>query len=206
MRQEYMIAFGLKEKEFNDLLICGWRKFGVYFFKPNCQSCFECTPIRVKVNQFIPSKNQKRIILKNRDTKVVFNKLNFSNEIFEIYSDHSLNRFKQKSNIEDFKSTFYLESVPSCQSEYYINNKLVAIGFIDISDEALSSVYFIYRTEYNFLNMGTFGAIKEIEYAKILKLKYYYLGYYIKENHSMSYKNKFKPYQLFDWKKQMWND
>ena len=199
-----MLAFGLNAKEFNNLLSKGWRRFGVYFFKPSCMKCFQCIPIRIKVKDFTPSKSQKRVIKNNKDTRVVINKLNFKKQIFEIYKEHSYDRFGQSSSIEDFKNTFFINAVPACQSEYYINNKLVAIGFIDISSNALSSVYFIYKSEYKYLSLGVFGAIKEIEYAKSLKLKYYYLGYYIKDNHRMSYKNKFNPYELYDWHRNKW--
>ncbi len=199
-----MLAFGLNPDEFNDFLIKGWRRFGIYFFRPNCEICFDCKPIRIDVKKFKPSNSQKRIIKKNYKTSVVFNKLTYKKMIFNIYEEHSFDRFAQISNLDDFKNTFFINAVSSCQSEYYINDNLVAVGFIDISDEALSSVYFVYKTEYNNLSLGTFGAIKEIEYAKNLNLKYYYLGYYIKDNSRMSYKNKFKPFELYDWKKQKW--
>ena len=160
-----MLAFGLNAKEFNNLISKGWRRFGVYFFKPSCMKCFQCIPIRIKVKDFTPSKSQKRVIKNNKDTRVVINKLNFKKQIFEIYKEHSYDRFGQSSSIEDFKNTFFINAVPACQSEYYINNKLVAIGFIDISSNALSSVYFIYKSEYKYLSLGIFGVIKEIEYA-----------------------------------------
>ena len=204
MRQEYMLAFGLTSKEFSKLLSKGWRRFGIYFFKPNCEYCFQCVPIRINAINFTPSKSQRRILNKNKNTKVVFNKLNYKKEMLNIYKEHSFDRFRQITDTENFKNTFFVNAVPACQSEYYINNKLVATGFIDISSNALSSVYFVYKTKYNNLSLGIFGILKEIEYAKSLNLKYYYLGYYIKDNHSMSYKNKFNPHDFFDWKKQKW--
>jgi len=130
--------------------------------------------------------------------------LEYREEIFNIYKEHSLDRFNQTANIEDFIETFFYDTVPAFQSEYYLNGELIAFGFIDMSSEALSSVYFVFKTNYKFLSLGTYSIIKEIEYAKSLGLKYYYLGYYIKENHHMSYKNKFKPYDLFDWKRGKW--
>lgn len=200
-----MLATGACGDEFNDLLKKGWRRFGYYFFKPSCRICYECLPIRVRVCEFKLTKSQKRVIKKNIETKVLFKELSYSEEIFEIYKEHSWDKFNQKADKEDFKLSFFYQAVPSLQSEYYINDKLAAVGFIDISSKALSSVYFIYRTVYSHYSLGTFGAIKEIEFARLLSLKYYYLGYYIKDNHRMSYKNRFKPYELYDWKKRKWN-
>lgn len=191
--------------EFNELLTTGWRRFGIYFFRPVCGSCFECRPIRVDVNNYKPSKSHKRILKKNSKTEVFFKHLTYSHEIYEIYLEHSKDRFNQESSEEDFYNTFYHEAVPAMQSEYYLDNKLIAVGFMDLSTEALSSVYFIYKTAYNYLSPGNFSIIKEIEFAKFLGLNYYYLGYYIKDNQSMAYKNRFNPYQIYDWKKQIWN-
>jgi len=203
-RLEYMFATGVTKEEFNKLLLSGWRRFGYFFFRPRCEICNECIPIRVKVNDFKLTRSFKRIINKNKFTSVVFKELKFRDEIYEIYNEHSLDRFNQQTDIEDFKKTFFQNAVCAMQSEYYVDNKLAAIGFIDLSSEAFSSVYFIYKSEYNHLSLGTFGAIKEIEHASYLNLNFYYLGYYIKENKSMSYKSKFKPFDLFDWKKNKW--
>ena len=45
---------------------------------------------------------------------------------------------------------------------------------------------------------------KEIEFAKSLGLKYYYLGYYIENNKSMSYKNRFFPNEKYIWESGFW--
>ena len=204
MSQEYMFAFGFSPLEFNEYLNSGWRRFGLFFFRPNCTDCYQCQPIRVKVDKYSPSRSQRRVINKNRKTKVIFKKLEFREELYDVYKEHSIDRFSQETDINEFKETFFYNSVPAFQSEYYVDDKLAALGFIDASNEALSSVYFVYRTEYSELSLGTFGAIKEIEYAGSLNLEYYYLGYYIPENQSMAYKNKFKPHDIFDWKKGEW--
>ena len=206
MRLEYMFAAGLNKEEYNDLLITGWRRFGYFFFRPKCDICFECIPIRILVDKFTPSKSQRRVINKNENTIVKFNHLRFTDEIYEIYREHSLDRFNQKVSKNDFKQSFFINAVSAMQSEYYIDNKLIAVGFIDISNEAFSSVYFIYKTAFDNFSLGTFSVIKEIEYAKTLGLKYYNLGYYVKNNKRMSYKNKFRPYELYDWHKNIWEE
>jgi len=205
-RQEYLFAIDVTKEEFNNLLINGWRRFGYYFFRPSCIKCAECIPIRVRINKFSLSNSQKRVVKKNEKVKLLIKKLEYSEEIFNIYKEHSSDRFNQSTKQEDFIETFFYDSVPAFQSEYYLNDELIAFGFIDMSSEALSSVYFVFKTKYNFLSLGTFSAIKEMEYARSLGLKYYYLGYYIKENHHMSYKNKFKPYDLFDWNEKKWKE
>ena len=194
----------MSKEEFDKLLEEGWRRFGLYFFRPKCEKCSSCIPIRINVNDFSVTRSQKRVINKNKETKVIFNKLKFSDEMFEIYKEHSKDRFDQKTEKKDFLETFFYESVPAIQSEYYVGEKLIGVGFIDITNQAFSSVYFFYRTFYNHLSLGIYSVIKEIEYAKSLKLNYYYLGYFVRENKKMSYKNQFYPHELYEWQDKKW--
>jgi arginine-tRNA-protein transferase len=204
MISEYFFATALSEIEFNELLIRGWRRFGMYFFKPSCNVCFECVPIRVRVNEFVPTKSMLRVINKNKDTVFKLEELKYSDEVYEIYREHSIDRFGKKTNKDDFKMSFFQFAVPAFLSKYYVNDKLVGAGILDKSNEAFSSAYFMYKTDYDYLSLGTYSVIREIQMAKEFGLKYYYLGYYIKDNHSMSYKARFKPHDLYDWHKNNW--
>lgn len=203
-RFTYFFALDVTADELDIILSKGWRKFGMYYFKPVCRDCRKCIPIRVKADELIISKSQRRVLRDCRDVRVEFKELECRDEIFEIYEDHSLNRFSKTSNYEDFYTSFYTQSCPTIQSEYYIDDKLAAVGFIDVSVNALSSIYFIYRDEYTKFRLGTFSAIKEAEYARSLGLKHYYLGYYIENNLKMAYKNSFHVNEKMDWDTGNW--
>ncbi len=200
----YFLASGLDGTEISFLLAKGWRKFGVYFFQPSCPDCRECVPIRVVSDEFMPSKSQRRNLKKNRDVDVVFGPLKFSERAFEIYKDHSNQRFSQECNHEEFITGFFSPSTPSLQSEYYLNGELVGLGFLDKGEDCLSSVYFIYDTKFSHLGLGTFSILKEIEYTHSLGLKYYCLGYYVQECRRMAYKNNFRPREYYNWSKDKW--
>lgn len=202
---EYFFAYELSKDQISMLWETGWRKFGVYFFRPRCPSCQDCLPIRVITNDFSASRNQRRVLKKNQHLDVKISPLIYRDEIFDLYAKHSENRFDQKNLCKkDFKQSFYMPSCPALQSEFYLNEKLIAVGFLDCGKNALSSVYFVYNTDYEHLSIGTFSILVEIEYAKKIGLPYYYLGYYIEECSSMSYKGKFYPHECFNWKKQKW--
>ena len=96
------------------------------------------------------------------------------------------------------------QSCPSIQSEYYLDNRLIAVGFLDVSNISLSSIYFIYNTEYMKYSPGTLSILREAEYAASIGLPYYYLGYYIEENKSMSYKNSFRINEKMNWESEAW--
>ena len=200
----YFLASELNESDISLLLAKGWRKFGVYFFQPSCPDCSECIPVRVLCDGFKPSKSQRRNLKKNSNVDVVFGPLKYSERAFEIYKDHSSQRFSQESNLEEFISGFFSPSVPSLQSEYYLNGELIGLGFLDKGEDCLSSVYFIYDTKFSHLGLGTFSILKEIEHTQMLGLKYYCLGYYVKECQKMAYKNNFRPREHYNWLEDKW--
>lgn len=204
-RNEYFFAMELNHEDINKLLAEGWRKFGWYYFRPACNNCKACIPLRVLTNEFKPSRSQRKVLTKNVNTELKVCNLEYRDEIFELYEKHSRVRFDQVSEKQDFIETHFFPSCPGLQTEYYVEGKLVAVGFLDHASKSLSSVYFIYDTDYSHLSLGVYGAIKEIELAKKMDLAYYYLGYWISTNDSMKYKNQYYPHELMNWDSEKWS-
>jgi arginine-tRNA-protein transferase len=67
------------------------------------------------------------------------------------------------------------------------------VSMIDILDQGISSVYTFYDTSDPSSSFGSYSILWQIEQARVLKLPYLYLGYYIKESEKMSYKVKYQP-------------
>lgn len=81
---------------------------------------------------------------------------------------------------------------------YWIDDKLVAVGVLDILPKCISSVYLFYDPDYSFLSLGTYAALKEIEFVRRLQaiddgLSSYYMGFYIRSCPKMRYKGQFHP-------------
>jgi leucyl-tRNA---protein transferase len=203
-RNEHFFAMDLTEEELSIYLQTGWRKFGWYYFRPACNGCTACVPLRVLCQEFSPSRSQRKVMQKNLQTEFRICELEYRDEIFDLYQKHSEVRFEQPVDKKEFIETHYFPSCPSLQTEYYADGKLIAVGFLDQSSEGLSSVYFIYDTDYQHLSLGVYGALREIDLARRLHLSYYYLGYWIKENKSMEYKNRYYPHETYDWQKEDW--
>jgi len=201
---EYFFAKGLNQNELEWFLSRGWRKFGLYYFRPACPTCRKCVPLRVLVHDFTLTRSQKRLVRKNMGIRESFGPLNYSQRVYEIYRDHSGRFEKDISDPPEFISSFYTESCPSLQSEYHVGETLAAVGFLDHSSHGLSSVYFVFDTSFSRYSFGTYSIIREIDYAKELGLSYYYLGYYIAECSKMAYKYRFHPCEIYDWESGIW--
>lgn len=205
-RTEYFLAQEVLPAELDLLLESGWRKFGYLFFRPACSGCRACVPLRIPVAHFVPSRSQRRTIRKGAALAVTFKQLELNPEIFDVFRDHGQSRFGQLLAPDEFVRSFYLTACPSIQSEYRLNDALVAAGFLDKSERALSSVYFAFRTAVADYRPGVLSVVSEIEYAASLGLDYYYLGYWIASNPHMAYKAAFRPHQLYDWENKLWRD
>lgn len=44
-----------------------------------------------------------------------------------------------------------------------LDNKLIAVGVVDVLPGCVSSVYFFYDPDYSFLSLGTFGALMYLQ-------------------------------------------
>ena len=71
------------EKNFTQLMKNGYRRSGKYTYKPICENCSSCVPIRIPVNDFQPNKTQKRTLkrgeklLTSAKKSLIFNKQEF---------------------------------------------------------------------------------------------------------------------------------
>lgn len=100
----------------------------------------------------------------------------------------------------------YRENGPPCgygsfHQQYWLDEKLIAVGVIDILPKCVSSVYFFYDPQYMHLTLGTYGALREIEFTRHMnslcpEIMYYYMGFYIHSCPKMRYKGNFYPSDL----------
>ncbi len=110
--------------------------------------------------------------------------LNNSNNS-RVVDDNSIN----EEILRDLKTIGY----GSFHQQYILNDKIIAVGVIDILNTCVSSVYFFYDPEYNYLNLGTYSALREIAFTRQLNkldsnIKWYYLGFYAHTCRKMRYK------------------
>ncbi|CAH0564456.1 unnamed protein product [Brassicogethes aeneus] len=89
----------------------------------------------------------------------------------------------------------------SFHQQYWMDDKLIAVGVIDILPRCVSSVYFFYDPDYRNLTLGTYGSLSELYFTRSLNtlvpaIKYYYMGFYIHTCLKMRYKSKLSPSYL----------
>lgn len=202
-RTQYIYMDSTNKACNHELVARGWRRFGNYFSRPVCKACNDCLSLRICVEEFLLSKSHKRIVRKNMDTKIIFQRPKLDENHLILYKKyHEYKRSQRQWKLYDLSfEQYYRIYVANASSyafelDFYVDDRLVCVDFIDIVKDGISSVYCFYDPEFKHLNLGKYSLLSEIELAKAKRLKYIYLGYYVKNCPSLSYKDEYKPYEL----------
>jgi len=180
------------------LLQKGYRHFGEYFFRPECNLCNECLPIRIFVNEYNFSRSENRVFKKNSRFNVkIIEKPAAKINYFNLYKDHK-KRFKGNSieSYQNWVESFFSKFDTNKLMEIKDGDILVGVTHLDVTDKIVSAVYCYWNENYSSHSPGKFSILKGIQYAMETGAEFYYLGYYIKDNKHMSYKVNYKPNQI----------
>ncbi len=185
---------------YSDLIKKGFRRSGQYVYKPNCNECSACTPIRICAERFSISKNQKRAFRKTSPLSFKILPLEFKQDHYNLYVDYQNNRHRpqegSESDEDDYNDFLIKSNVSSKIIEFRSEEKLKVVTIVDFIDDGISAVYTFFDTKDKRKSFGTYSIIWLIEHCKKEKLKYLYLGYWIDECAKMEYKTNFVPYEL----------
>ena len=98
--------------------------------------------------------------------------------------------------------SFYKKTPFGLEFEYYWNGKLVGVALADWTTRTFSAIYTFYIAPKAKMSLGTFSLVRQIQYALKYGIPYFYLGYFILNNQSLSYKSGFRPNEVLidqDW-------
>ncbi len=199
-REEFFLTRTFDPEDYHFLMDRGWRRSGFLFYRPCCQRCDECVPIRVATATFSPSRTQRRVWRHNQDLSVRVGKPRLTKEKVQLYSRYQRDwHDKAMDDSADALEAFLYESpVKTVEVCYRLDRRLVGAGILDVSRDAVSSVYFYFDPELHRRRLGVFSVLWEIEWCKRRRVSHYYLGYYVREASSMCYKTEYRPHELLD--------
>ncbi len=197
--EEYLLE-DISEVEFEYMLAHGMRHFGEYYFRPRCQKCYECVPIRLRTEVFKMNRSQRRSIKECEGIEIFMAPPKFTHEKFQLYLKHK-GRFQSlQDDVEDeenFRLSFYTNTPFGWEFEYYYEGKLVGVALSDVTRKTFSAVYTFYDVPQSKMSLGTFSVLKQIQFCQSKSIPYFYMGYFISKNQSLSYKANFRPNELY---------
>jgi len=201
---EYRVMTHVTPMEQEALLERGWRRFGAQYFRPVCGACSECVSLRLPVATFQPTKSQRRVWRKCAGLRVAVRAPVPDEERLALYRAWHTEREQARGwpvspmDLEEYGRVFCLAHEGAREFDYYLGDRLVAVGFVDETPHALSSIYFFSHPDVADLSLGVASVLFEVEWAKSRQRPHVYLGYRIAGCPSTAYKSHYGPHELLE--------
>ncbi len=131
----------IDRKLYSQLTALGFRRSGSHYYRPHCESCNACVPVRLQVGQFEPDRNQRRVLRKNADLDCKLVPAAFSERYYRLYAHYIEERHRDGDmyppSREQFTS-FLVEggATDSWFLEMSLDGDLVGLAAVDLLDDA----------------------------------------------------------------------
>jgi leucyl-tRNA---protein transferase len=193
----------------------GFRRSQNVLYRPSCTECVACLSARIRVQEFKPSRSQKRTLRRNSYLQREATSPWATEDQYGLFRRYLDSRHSDggMADMDIFEFAAMIEETPvkSRVVEYTSpanaqdpNKHLTAVCLTDVLDDGLSMVYSFYDPDKVCDSLGTYIILDHIEIARAAGLPYVYLGYWVPGSRKMGYKANFAAVEIY--KNGHWQD
>ena len=182
---------------YSELVRLGFRRSGAFTYRPYCDHCHACVPVRVPVDAFVPTRSQRRAMKDRGQMHVVRRELAYDAAHYALYLRYQRMRHPgggmDQDSREQYQHFLLHSNVDTDLYEFREGGELRIVSLVDRLADGLSSVYTFFDPVPASASYGTYSILWQIDLCRSLGLRYLYLGYWIRESPKMAYKATFRP-------------
>lgn len=201
---EYEMVANISALEYTQRLEQGWRRFGAMLFRPQCAACQACQSLRVDVPRFQPNRSQSRawnlncksIDVRVGPPRVSRDRLDLYDRFHDFQTDHKNWPLHPNKDAASYNESFVHNPEFTEEWDFYLEERLVGVGYADRLATSMSAVYFFYDPDLRDRSLGTFNVLCLLQECRRQNLTHLYLGYFVAGCRSLEYKANFKPNQV----------
>ncbi len=179
----------------------GFRHLNRIIYRPACQKCTSCIPIRIPVKQFRWSRRWRAILNRNNDLTMHDCQQNFHTEHYQLFQQYITQRHGGRMQNIQIEQLQQLLSTHPCSNNLFAwydkQHHLVSAIIVEKLLTGWSAIYAFRDTQLHKRSLGNLMILALINQCIKDEVEYCYLGYFVPGGQHMQYKQNFTPFELY---------